>query len=144
MARALSAARSSGSAGDVPVGAVALRDGELLAVAGNRRVVDQDPTAHAEVLALRAAAQALGTWRLDDVTLVVTLEPCAMCAGAIVNARVGCVVIGAMDEKAGAAGSRYNLLDDPRLNHSAEVILGIRAQESTDLLQAFFATRRSG
>ena len=144
MQRALSAARSAGSAGDVPVGAVALRGGEILAVAGNRRQVDQDPTAHAEILVLRAAAEALGTWRLDDVTLVVTLEPCAMCAGAIVNARVGTVVVGAMDEKAGAAGSRYNLLDDPRLNHTARVIVGIRADESALLLQEFFADRRSG
>ncbi len=142
MARALSAARSAGSAGDVPVGAVVLRHGEILAVAGNRREADQDPTAHAEVLALRAAAEALGTWRLDDVTLVVTLEPCAMCAGAIVSARVGRVVIGAMDEKAGAAGSRYNLLDDPRLNHAAEVVVGVRAAESSELLSAFFAARR--
>lgn len=144
MSRALSAARSAGSAGDVPVGAVVLRDGEIVAVAANRREVDRDPTAHAEVLALRSAAEALGTWRLDDVTLVVTLEPCAMCAGAIVNARVGRVVIGAMDEKAGAAGSRYNLLDDPRLNHTAEVIVGVRADESASLLQEFFAARRSG
>ena len=113
-------------------------------MAGNRRQVDQDPTAHAEILVLRAAAEALGTWRLDDVTLVVTLEPCAMCAGAIVNARVGTVVVGAMDEKAGAAGSRYNLLDDPRLNHTARVIIGIRADESALLLQEFFADRRSG
>jgi tRNA(adenine34) deaminase len=143
MARALSAARSAGSAGDVPVGAVVLRAGEIVAVAGNRRQVDQDPTAHAEVLALREAADALGTWRLDDVTLVVTLEPCAMCAGAIVNARAGRVVIGAMDEKAGAAGSRYNLLDDPRLNHTAEVVVGVRAEESSALLQEFFASRRS-
>jgi tRNA(adenine34) deaminase len=143
MARALSAARSAGSAGDVPVGAVVLRAGEIVAVAGNRRHVNQDPTAHAEVLALRAAADALGTWHLDDATLVVTLEPCAMCAGAIVNARVGRVVIGAMDEKAGAAGSRYNLLDDPRLNHTAEVVVGVRAEESSALLQEFFASRRS-
>ena len=142
MSRALSAARSAGSAGDVPVGAVVLRHGEIVAVAGNRREIDQDPTAHAEILALRSAAEALGTWRLDDVTLVVTLEPCAMCAGAIVNARVGRVVIGAMDEKAGAAGSRYNLLDDPRLNHSTDVMVGVRADESAELLEAFFAALR--
>ena len=142
MAHALSAARAAGAAGDVPVGAVVLHHGEILAAAGNRREADQDPTAHAEIIALRAAAEALGTWRLDETTLVVTLEPCAMCAGAIVNARVGRVVVGAMDEKAGAAGSRYNLLDDPRLNHTADVVVGVRAEESAKLLGEFFAARR--
>ncbi|MEI8405696.1 MAG: nucleoside deaminase, partial [Actinomycetes bacterium] len=115
----------------------------VIAVAGNRRHAAGDPTAHAEVLVLRAAAEALGRWRLDDVTVVVTLEPCAMCAGALVNARVGRVVIGAMDDKAGAVGSRYNLLDDPRLNHTAEVVVGVRAEESADLLRSFFSARRT-
>lgn len=143
MEQALDAARIAGSAGDVPVGAVALHEGAVIAVAGNRRHAAGDPTAHAEVLVLRAAAEALGSWRLDDVTVVVTLEPCAMCAGALVNARVGRVVIGAMDDKAGAVGSRYNLLDDPRLNHTAEVVVGVRAEESADLLRSFFSARRT-
>lgn len=143
MEQALDAARIAGSAGDVPVGAVALHEGSVIAVAGNRRHAAGDPTAHAEVLVLRAAAEALGRWRLDDVTVVVTLEPCAMCAGALVNARVGRVVIGAMDDKAGAVGSRYNLLDDPRLNHTAEVVVGVRAEESADLLRSFFSARRT-
>ena len=143
MEQALDAARIAGSAGDVPVGAVALHEGAVIAVAGNRRQAAGDPTAHAEVLVLRAAAEALGSWRLDDVTVVVTLEPCAMCAGALVNARVARVVIGAMDDKAGAVGSRYNLLDDPRLNHTAEVVVGVRAEESADLLRSFFSARRT-
>jgi len=142
MGRALEAAAAAAADGDVPVGAVALLHGEVLAVAGNRREADADPTAHAEVLVLREAAAALGTWRLDEVTVVVTLEPCAMCAGAMVSARVGRVVIGAMDERAGAVGSRYNLLDDPRLNHAAEVVVGVRAEESAMLLRSFFAQRR--
>lgn len=142
MDRALGAAREAAHAGEVPVGAVVLRQGRLLSVAGNRREAEHDPTAHAEMIALREAAAGLGRWRLDDVTLVVTLEPCAMCAGAILAARVPRVVIGAMDEKAGAAGSRYNLLDDPRLNHTAVVTTGLRAEESGQLLSEFFATRR--
>ena len=143
MARALEAAREAAHAGEVPVGAVVLRQGRLLSVAGNRREAEHDPTAHAEMIALREAAAALGRWRLDDVTLVVTLEPCAMCAGAIVAARVPRVVIGAMDEKAGAVGSRYNILQDPRLNHMAEVTTGLRAEESGQLLSEFFASRRT-
>ncbi len=144
MARALEAARDAARAGEVPVGAVVLRQGRLLAVAGNAREAEDDPTAHAEIIALREAAAGLGRWRLDDVTLVVTLEPCSMCAGAIVAARVPRVVIGAMDEKAGAAGSRYNILQDPRLNHMAEVTTGLRAAESAALLSEFFAAKRSG
>jgi len=143
MARALEAARDAARAGEVPVGAVVLRQGRLLSVAGNAREAEHDPTAHAEIIALREAAAGLGRWRLDDVTLVVTLEPCAMCAGAIVAARVPRVVIGAMDEKAGAAGSRYNILQDPRLNHMAEVTTGLRAAESAALLSEFFAAKRS-
>ena len=144
MARALEAARDAARAGEVPVGAVVLRQGRLLSVAGNAREAEDDPTAHAEIIALREAAAGLGRWRLDDVTLVVTLEPCSMCAGAIVAARVPRVVIGAMDEKAGAAGSRYNILQDPRLNHMAEVTTGLRAAESAALLSEFFAAKRSG
>jgi len=142
MALALDEARQAGAAGDVPVGAVALRDGRVIAAAGNRRESDTDPTAHAEILVLREAAAALGRWRLDDVTVVVTLEPCAMCAGALVHARVKRVVLGAMDEKAGAVGSRYNLLSDPRLNHEIDVTVGVRGEESSELLQRFFADKR--
>jgi tRNA(adenine34) deaminase len=142
MDRALDAATAAAVAGEVPVGAVVLHQGRLVAVAANRREADQDPTAHAEVLALREAAATLGRWRLDDVTLVVTLEPCTMCAGAIVAARVPRVVIGTMDERAGAAGSRYNILDDPRLNHRAEVTLGVGATRSAELLSEFFRARR--
>jgi tRNA(adenine34) deaminase len=142
MGVALDAAREAGLNGEVPVGAVALRDGRLIASASNRREGDHDPTAHAEILVLREAASALRSWRLDNVTLVVTLEPCTMCAGAILNARVGRLVIGAMDEKAGAVGSRYNVLADPRLNHEVEVTVGVRAEESAGLLRDFFAARR--
>ncbi len=139
---ALEAAREAAAAGDVPVGAVALHRGTVLHVAGNRRERDADPTAHAELLALRGAARALGTWRLDEVTLVVTLEPCAMCAGALVNGRVARVVFGAPDLKAGAVGSRYNLCADPRLNHEVAVTSGVLADECAALLVEFFAARR--
>jgi tRNA(adenine34) deaminase len=142
MRLALAAAREAGGRGDVPVGAVALRAGIVLATAGNARELLGDPTAHAELLVLRAAAAALGSWRLDDVTVVVTLEPCAMCAGALVNARVARLVFGAVDLKAGAAGSRYNLLADPRLNHEVSITTGVRAEECASLLSAFFAQRR--
>jgi tRNA(adenine34) deaminase len=142
MLLALAAAREAGDRGDVPVGAVALHHGRVLAIAGNAREQDQDPTAHAELLVLRAASASLGRWRLDDVTVVVTLEPCAMCAGALVNARVERLVFGAVDLKAGAAGSRYNLLADPRLNHEVRVTAGVRAQECASVLSAFFAERR--
>ena len=139
---ALGAAREAAARGDVPVGAVVLRAGEVIAVASNRREADLDPTAHAEVLALRQAAAALGSWRLEDCELVVTLEPCAMCAGALISARVSRVLIAAMDEKAGAVGSRYNLLSDPRLNHEVAQSTGLRAAESAELLRSFFAERR--
>ena len=142
MGLALEAARRAASDGEVPVGAVALRNGEVLCVAANSRETATDPTAHAEIELLRQAADLLGTWRLDEVTVVVTLEPCAMCAGALLNARVPHVVIGAMDPKAGAVGSRYNLLSDPRLNHEAEITVGVRAEECAQLLRAFFAERR--
>jgi tRNA(Arg) A34 adenosine deaminase TadA len=139
---ALVEARRAESHGDVPVGAVVVRDGAVIASACNERELRHDPTAHAELLAMRAAAEKLGRWRLDDCTLYVTLEPCAMCAGAAVNARIGAVVFGAADLKAGAMGSLYNLSADPRLNHEPHVRYGVLAQESTELLQAFFARRR--
>ena len=127
---------------DVPVGAVVVRDGRIIASAHNERELSGDPTAHAEVLALRAAAAAVGSWRLDGCTLYVTLEPCAMCAGAIVNARIGRVVFGATDPKAGAVRSLYRVADDPRLNHRATVEGGVLADEAGALLKAFFAARR--
>jgi tRNA(adenine34) deaminase len=130
--------------GDVPVGAVVLGpDGALLAAAHNDREGTADPTAHAEVLALRAAAAELGTWRLSGCTLVVTLEPCTMCAGALVLARVDRVVYGAVDEKAGAAGSLWDVLRDRRLNHRPEVVPGVLEQECAQVLRDFFAPRRS-
>ena len=144
MRNALAEATTAAAAGDVPVGAVIVRGGdEVLAVTSNRTLRDQDPTAHAEVLAIRAAAAALGRWRLDDCTLVVTLEPCAMCAGAIVLARVSRVVFGAWDEKAGMGGSVGDLLRHPRLNHRPEVRAGVLAEECSSVLRAFFAARRS-
>jgi tRNA(adenine34) deaminase len=127
---------------DVPIGAAVVREGEVLAAAGNERELRQDPTAHAELLALRAAAKALGGWRLPDSVLYVTLEPCAMCAGAIVLARVPRVVYGAPDPKAGAAGSVLDVLSEPRLNHRPRVDGGLLADESAALLTSFFAERR--
>jgi tRNA(adenine34) deaminase len=140
MALALAEARLA--AADVPVGAVVVRDGSVIAVGHNEREASGDPTAHAEVLALRRAAAALGTWRLDGCTLVVTLEPCTMCAGAIVLSRVSRVVYGAVDEKAGAAGSLWDVVRDRRLNHRPEVIAGVMAAESSELLREFFANHR--
>lgn len=145
MAIALAEARAAGARepADVPIGAVVVGPGgEVLARAGNRREADEDPTAHAEVLALREAARVTGRWNLTGCTLVVTLEPCTMCAGAIILSRIERVVIGAMDPKAGAAGSLYDLLREPRLNHRAEVTTGVREQECGDLLREFFRARR--
>ena len=142
MAIALEQARLAQAHGDVPIGAAILRDGEPLAVAGNERELRRDPTAHAEILAIRAAATALGGWRLPGTTLYVTLEPCAMCAGAIVLARIPTVVIGTADPKAGAAGSVLDVLREPALNHRPEVIAGVRAKECADLLREFFNARR--
>jgi len=127
---------------DVPIGAVVVHEGEVIASSHNERELRQDPVAHAETLALREAARALGTWRLLETVLYVTLEPCAMCAGAIVLARVPRVVYGAVDPKAGAAGSVLDVLGEPRLNHRPEVSGGLLAGESAALLSAFFATRR--
>jgi tRNA(adenine34) deaminase len=128
---------------DVPVGCVITRGDEVLAVAGNARERHHDPTAHAEILALRAASSAAGSWRLDGCTLYVTLEPCAMCAGAIVLARVDRVVFGAADPKAGFAGSLDNLVQDPRLNHRVELEGGVMADECGALLKSFFRERRA-
>ncbi len=127
---------------DVPIGAVIVHEGEVLAAAGNEREARQDPTAHAELLALREAAERLGTWRVLDSVLYVTLEPCAMCAGAIVLARVPRVVFGAWDPKAGAAGSVLDVLAEPRLNHRPDVSGGLLAEECGALLSSFFAGRR--
>jgi len=129
--------------GDVPVGAVALVDGRVIASRHNERERTGDPTAHAEVLALADAAVVVGSWRLGEVTLVVTLEPCPMCAGALVAARLGRVVFGAADPKAGACGSLYNLCADPRLNHEVPVTAGVRADEAAALLTRFFGDRRA-
>jgi tRNA(adenine34) deaminase len=143
MGLALDEARRAAAAGDVPVGAVVLDGaGTVLAADHNRREAAGDPTAHAEVLALRAAARSLGTWRLTGTTVVVTLEPCPMCAGALVAGRVGAVVFGTPDPKAGACGSLYNLCVDPRLNHEVAVVAGVRAEECADLLTTFFGARR--
>lgn len=142
MALAIERAREAKGHGDVPIGAVVAREGEPLASAGNERELRRDPTAHAEILAIRAAAEALGGWRLPGTTLYVTLEPCAMCAGAIVLARVPTVVYGATDPKAGAAGSVLDVLAEPALNHRPKVIAGVLEDECAALLREFFATRR--
>ena len=142
MGLALERAREAETHGDVPIGAVVARDDEPLAAAGNERELRRDPTAHAEILAIRAAAAAVGGWRLPETTLYVTLEPCAMCAGAIVLARVPTVVYGAPDPKAGAAGSVLDVLAEPALNHRPEVIGGVMGKECAALLREFFAMRR--
>ncbi|MFI5257938.1 MAG: tRNA adenosine(34) deaminase TadA [Gemmatimonadales bacterium] len=141
---ALADARDAAAAGEVPVGAVIVRGGEIIARAANRTVRDEDATAHAELLALREASRVTGSWRLGDCELYVTLEPCAMCAGAIVLARVKRVVFGAWDEKAGMAGSVEDLLRHPRLNHRPGVMGGVLEEESAALLREFFAARRGG
>jgi tRNA(adenine34) deaminase len=142
---ALAEARAAAAAGDVPVGALVVgADGSRLAAAHNRRETDRDPLAHAELLALRAAARAVGGWRLEGATLYVTLEPCAMCAGAVVLARVARLVYGAADPKAGFCGSLGDLVRDPRLNHRAEVTGGVLADECGELLRGFFADLRRG
>ena len=129
--------------GDVPVGAVVVHNGIIIAARHNEREATNDPTAHAEVLALRDAAQHLGRWRLDDCDLVVTLEPCVMCAGALINARVHTLVFGAPDLKAGATGSLYNVCTDPRMNHNPTVQNGVFASESQAQLQEFFSQKRN-
>jgi tRNA(adenine34) deaminase len=142
MRRAIAEAERAHGHGDVPIGAVVVHGGEVVAAGHNERELRQDPTAHAEIIALRAAAHAFGTWRVLDSTLYVTLEPCAMCAGAIVLARVPRVVYGCADPKAGAAGSVLDVLSEPRLNHRPEVTGGVLARECATLLTDFFAARR--
>jgi tRNA(adenine34) deaminase len=143
MRRALSVAGRAHAGGDVPIGAVVLdADGAVIGEGFNRRELDADPTAHAEVLALRAAARHLGQWRLEGCTLVVTLEPCTMCAGALVLARVDRVVFGAFDPKAGAVGSLWDVVRDPRLNHRPEVVAGVLADECGRVLRDFFEAHR--
>ena len=142
MRLALREAQRARDHGDVPIGAVVVRAGEVIAAGRNERELRQDPTAHAEILALREAAAAGGSWRVLETTLYVTLEPCAMCAGAIVLARVPRVIYGASDPKAGAAGSVLDVLSEPRLNHRPEVAGGVLGEECGELLSEFFATRR--
>jgi tRNA(adenine34) deaminase len=142
MREALAEADAAVAHGDVPIGAVLVRDGEVLARDHNRRELDQDPTAHAELLVLRAGARTLGSWRLEGCTLYVTLEPCAMCAGALVLARLPRVVFAADDPKAGAVGALYDIPRDPRLNHRVEVVRGVLADEAAAQLKGFFAARR--
>jgi tRNA(adenine34) deaminase len=142
MRLALEEARAAAAGGDVPVGAVIVRGDEILARAGNARELEQDPTAHAEILALRQASKVVGSWHLEGCVLVVTLEPCAMCAGAIVLARLDRLVFGASDPKAGFAGSLGDLVGDGRLNHEVDVTVGVLAEECGEILRAFFAERR--
>ena len=142
MRLALDEARAAAAVGDVPVGAVIVRGDEVLARAGNAREREQDPTAHAEILALRQASSAIGSWHLEGCAMVVTLEPCAMCAGAIVLARVDRLVFGASDPKAGFAGSLGDLVRDGRLNHEVDVTVGVLAEECGEILRSFFAERR--
>lgn len=143
MDEALMEARRAPGHGDVPVGAVVVRDGQPIARARNERELRQDPTAHAEILALQAASRVVGSWRLDRCALYVTLEPCAMCAGAVVLARVPLLVYGATDPKAGAVGSVHDIARDERLNHRAQVVGGIRAEECGGVLRQFFGRRRA-
>lgn len=143
MALAIAEARRALDHDDVPVGAVVVRDGELLASRHNERELTGDPTAHAEVLAIRDAAGVVGSWRLEGCTLVATLEPCVMCGGALVNARLDRLVYGAADMAAGACLSLYNVCDDPRLNHSLEVVAGVEAETCASLLTDFFQAQRS-
>jgi len=143
MRLALDAARDAAAAGEVPVGAVIVRDGSLVACDSNRTLRDQDASAHAEMLALRAASRALGAWRLEGCSVYVTLEPCAMCAGALVLARVDRVVFGAWDEKAGMAGSVGELLRHPRLNHRPEARAGVLSDDCARLVEDFFRSQRS-
>ena len=143
MAQALAEARAALEHGDVPVGAVVVHDGQVIAARHNERELTHDPSAHAEILAMRDAARVLGQWRLDECTLYVTLEPCAMCAGAAVNARLGRLVYGAHDPKAGAVNSHFGLLDTDVLNHRVDVTSGVGATQAAELLRSFFRERRS-
>ena len=142
MARALGLAREAARRGEVPVGAVVVRGEEIVGQGANERQASSDPSAHAEIVALRQAATALGRWQLDDCDMYVTLEPCAMCAGAIVLARIRRLVYGAPDPKAGACGSAIDVIGSPRLNHRVEVVGGVGAREAAEMLHAFFVARR--
>jgi tRNA(adenine34) deaminase len=143
MEQALKVARGAGATDDVPVGAIVLdADGKVIGIGSNRREVDNDPVAHAEIVAMREAAKALSNWRLDGCTVVVTLEPCAMCAGAIAQSRVSRLIFGAWDEKAGAVGSIWDVLRDPRSPHRTEVVSGILEKECKELLKDFFHQKR--
>jgi len=143
MGLALEQAQQASAQGEVPVGAVAVSaEGQIVGRAHNRRALDQDPLAHAEILALQQAARSLGSWRLVGVTLYVTLEPCTMCAGALVNSRIQRLVYGCDDPRAGAVRSLYAVCEDPRLNHRVEVVRGVEAEACASLLRAFFASRR--
>jgi tRNA(adenine34) deaminase len=144
MEAALAEARLAAEAGEVPIGAVVVRDGEIVARGQNRVLRDLDPTAHAEIVALRAASVAIGNYRLNGCTLYVTLEPCAMCAGAMIHARLDRLVFAAADPKAGAAGSVLSVLNHPQLNHKMVVDQGILAEQSAELLRSFFRERRQG
>ena len=144
MGEALVEARAAAGVGDVPVGAVMVRDGRVIARGHNRKERDRDPTAHAEMEVLRRAARVLGGWRLPDCTLYVTLEPCVMCVGAMVNARISRVIYGARDEKAGALGSMYDIGRDGRLNHRFEVVGGVMQSECAEIMREFFRARRAG
>ena len=141
---ALEHAQLAAKSGDVPVGAVIICNGEIIAARHNERELLNDPTAHAEILALRDASAALGTWHLENCALVVTLEPCIMCAGALINARIGTLVFGAADLKGGATASLYNVCADPRLNHNPAVVHGVLQDESSLLLKKFFDSKRAG
>ncbi|MDP7636124.1 MAG: tRNA adenosine(34) deaminase TadA [Phycisphaerae bacterium] len=143
MVAALDQAHKGGDAGDVPIGAVVVCHGQIIAAAHNRRIIDADPTAHAEILAIRQAAADLGDWRLGGCTIVVTLEPCCMCAGAIILARIDRLVYGAADPKAGAVDTLYQICTDRRLNHRLEVIAGVRADQCAALLANFFSRQRA-
>jgi len=140
---ALEQARAAAAAGEVPIGAIIVRAGQILAAAHNLRETENDPTAHAEIVALRAAARSLGSWRLTDAEIYVTCEPCPMCAGALVNARIKRVIYGCDDPKAGACRSLFTLCSDPRLNHRLELTPGVRATQAAELLKIFFETRRA-
>jgi tRNA(adenine34) deaminase len=139
---ALEEAREAAASGEVPVGAVVIAEGRLIARAGNRTIRDCDPTAHAEIVALRAAAKSIGNYRLTGATLYVTIEPCAMCAGAVIQARIPRLVYGADDAKGGAVRTCFQLLDNPQLNHKVDFTSGLLAEESVALMQNFFAARR--
>ncbi len=143
MEEAIRIAEAAAAAGDVPVGALVVLDGQIIGRGGNRREVAADPTGHAEVVALREACRTMGRWRVDGATLYVTLEPCPMCAGTLVNARVARLVYGASDPKAGAVRSLYRLCDDPRLNHRLSITEGVQAERCADLLRSFFRDARA-